>query len=86
MCTSTDAAGRYQLTVAQGTYYVFAKADEFLLERAYFTRAVACGLAVECRDHSKIPVQVGAGHILKGIDPADWFGPATEEAPRSPRV
>ena len=86
MCTATDAQGRYRLTVPHGTYYVFAKADEFLRERAYFTRAVPCGLAVECTDHTKIPVHVGAGRILTGIDPADWFGPATDDVPRPPRV
>ena len=86
ICAATDEQGRYRLTVPAGTYYVFAKAEEFLLERAYFTRAVLCGLDVECKDHTRIPVEVGAGRILTGVDPADWYERATDSVPWPPRV
>ena len=85
-CTATDARGHYRLRVSHGRYYVFARADEFLQSRAYFTRAVQCGLDIVCTDHAKIPVQVDAGQIATGVDPADWFGSATDDVTRKPRA
>lgn len=41
-----------------------------------YSQAVPCGLSVECSDHSLKAVDVQAGQLTGGIDPADWY--ATE--------
>ncbi len=38
-----------------------------------YTKAVPCGLAVECADHSLIDVAVAGGQHVSGVDPADWY-------------
>ncbi len=39
-----------------------------------YTKAVPCGLSVECSDRSLIPVEVQAGQT-SSADPADWYAP-----------
>lgn len=41
-----------------------------------YTKAVPCGLATECADHSLIDVTVTAGSTTTGVKPADWFAPS----------
>lgn len=38
-----------------------------------YTPAVACGLSVDCEDHSLIPVLVESGQVVSGIQPHDWY-------------
>lgn len=38
-----------------------------------YTKAVPCGLAAECSDHSLIDIQLAAGQAVTGINPADWY-------------
>lgn len=40
---------------------------------AGYTRAVQCGLTVECRDHALVSVHVSANATVSGIDPGDWY-------------
>ena len=40
-----------------------------------YTQAVACGLSVECSDHSLVPVQVLAGQEASGVQVRDWYAP-----------
>lgn len=40
-----------------------------------YSQGVPCGLSVECTDHSLITVEVLAGQVTGGIDPADWYAP-----------
>jgi len=40
-----------------------------------YSQAVPCGLSVDCSDHSLIAVEVLAGQLTGGIDPADWYAP-----------
>ena len=40
-----------------------------------YTKAVPCGLAAECADHSLIDVTVSAGQTATGISPGDWAAP-----------
>ena len=42
---------------------------------AGYSNAVACGLRFGCDDHSLLPVVVGSGEALTGIDPQDWYAP-----------
>jgi hypothetical protein len=78
--------------VKPGTYFVFTTTRPVQLAPyckvtfygAGFTKAVPCGLAVGCTDHTPIPVTVRAGHITTGIDPGDWYAP-TNLFPAPPR-
>lgn len=40
-----------------------------------YTRAVICGLAVECADHALIDVVVAAGATIPDINPGDSYAP-----------
>jgi hypothetical protein len=39
---------------------------------AAYTKAVPCGLTVNCTDHTLVPVHISAGATVTGIDPSDW--------------
>lgn len=41
-----------------------------------YSKAVPCGLSVNCTDHSLIVFEVRPGEASGGIDPADWYAPA----------
>ncbi len=40
-----------------------------------YTKAVPCGLATECADHSLIDVVVAPGQHVTDINPGDWYAP-----------
>lgn len=64
--------------VTPGDYYIVAyleDAPDAGLVGGY-TAAVACGLTVECTDHTLIPVSVAAGETTTGVDVRDWYAPA----------
>jgi len=70
----------YLLSVPPGTWVVFAWTREdgtgappIRLGGSY-SPAVACGLRIECTDHTPIPVEVHRGSTLTGIDICDWYG------------
>lgn len=64
---------QYTLQVPAGEYLVFARSDSVQPGlRAYYTRAVPCGLSVDCRDHEPMVVRVAAGQTRVDIAPADW--------------
>ncbi len=64
----------YQIdNLPTGTYYVVAYLPDTDQLRAGYTKAVPCGLSVECSDHALIPVEVTAGTATEGIDPGDWY-------------
>lgn len=46
-----------------------------------YTPAVACGLSVDCNDHSLIPITVTAGVTLDGINPNDYYAPENSFPP-----
>lgn len=65
----------YQIAgLAAGKYHVVAYVQGGGLSGGY-TPAVACGLSVNCTDHSLIDVTVFAGTDTPNIDPADWYAP-----------
>lgn len=70
-----------------GTYHVYAFSLDSLgfvagLPGGY-TKAVMCGLAYTCTDHSPIDVVIKANQETKGVDILDWFMPISE-APTLP--
>jgi len=40
-----------------------------------YTQAIACGLTVDCVDHSLIVVTVNAGSVTGGVNPVDFYAP-----------
>jgi hypothetical protein len=50
-----------------------------------FTKAVACGLSVNCTDHTLVEVQVKPGQVTNHIDPGDWYAP-TGSYPKDPTL
>ncbi len=59
--------------VDPGTYYVLAYAESNFA--GGWTKAVPCGLSVDCNDHSLTPVVVKAGKTASGIEVKDWYAP-----------
>ncbi|OGO48516.1 MAG: hypothetical protein A2Z30_04575 [Chloroflexi bacterium RBG_16_64_43] len=57
--------------------YVVPSASEGILVglAAGYSNAVACGLRFGCDDHGLLPVVVGSGEAVTGIDPQDWYAP-----------
>jgi hypothetical protein len=80
------SGGTYSLEIPAGTYYVLAYLIDPALHGgipdyfAAYSEAVLCGLAYGCDDHSLVPVFVGAGETVSGIDPTDWYLPPGEDA------
>ena len=59
--------------VDPGTYYVLAYSESNFA--GGWTKAVPCGLSVDCNDHSLTPVVVKAGVTTSGIELKDWYAP-----------
>lgn len=80
-CTDTaDDVHDYTIrNVPPGRYYVRASiknpAELGITDagKAYWDQFVVCGLKYGCKDHTKIPVTVGSGQAVIGVDPQDWY-------------
>lgn len=57
-----------------GTYNVVAYTTDGALAGGY-TKAVPCGLSVDCPDHTSFPVIITPGRKAVGIDLKDWYAP-----------
>ena len=73
----TTTANQTEMTMATnpGNYHVFAwpaDANSGTLVGAW-TPAVACGLSVDCKDHSPLAVMVKSDQITSGIEIKDWY-------------
>jgi hypothetical protein len=82
-CTSkltlTEIGLAYSLVVPPGRYRVYSASESTRAGyRAYFSKAVLCGLRIGCEDHEPIPVDVRANKTVSGVDPDDWFAPIGE--------
>jgi hypothetical protein len=73
----------FAIDVPSGRYYLVAYTQEEPRLSGGWTRAVPCGLTASCADHALIPVTVGAGQTVSGIDIGDWYAPA-EAFPAEP--
>ena len=73
---------RYRIErVPPGTYVVYAWLDDGKLGGSY-SKAVPCGLSVDCKDHSLIPVTIKTGQDVTGVDVCDWYGPPPPAPPK----
>lgn len=73
----TDAgASTFEMKdVDPGTYVVIAYPQNSAQLAGGYSKAVACGLSVSCKDHTLIPVEVKAGEIATGTEVKDWYAP-----------
>ena len=72
---TADGQASYQIdNLPAGEYFIVA----YLFGGDFgggYTAAVACGLSVDCANHSLLPVVVQAGQVTTGANPADWYAP-----------
>lgn len=73
----TTTANQTEMTLSAdpGNYHVFAwpaGADSGTFVGAW-TPAVACGLSVDCSDHTPLVVKVVADQISAGVEIKDWY-------------
>lgn len=58
-----------------GTYHFVAYLQSNPDQRGGYSKAVPCGLSVNCTDHSLIDVKVEAGQTVQNVDIKDWYAP-----------
>lgn len=63
----------FSAEVSPGNYAAYAWLPDFSLGGSY-SEAVACGLSVDCTDHSLVVFEVLAGELTSGIAVCDWYG------------
>ncbi|MEX1143560.1 MAG: hypothetical protein WEC16_01875 [Anaerolineales bacterium] len=63
----------FSAEVPTGTYTAYAWLPDFLIGGSY-SQAVACGLTVDCTDHSLVEFEVPGGGTTAGIQVCDWYG------------
>jgi len=57
-----------------GIYHIVAYTLDGGLSGGY-SKAVECGLTVECTDHSLVDVEVKAGAVTQDVQVKDWYAP-----------
>lgn len=66
----------YEIMVPAGDYYVYATASDNprnpKVKRAYYDKAVLCGMLPKCTDKTPVTVHVTSGAEHKNIDPISW--------------
>ena len=72
-CDADKSGATYSLTVAAGHYTVWAQTGDMPGYQAFYTNAVACGLAVACTDHAPVVVEVAGGQTVEAVSPGDWY-------------
>ncbi len=81
-CTETeDNDMNYQVTgaIAPAKYVIFAWTSNAEVGAEFggsYTPAIACGLSVECKDHTPIVLDLSANDTVKGVDIKDWYADA----------
>jgi len=65
----------YTLQLPEGTYVAYAWAPEYQVGGMY-SRAVTCGLAEACNDHTPVTFKVESGISLENVDICDWVIPS----------
>lgn len=63
----------YSVDLPNGPYQAYAWLPDFSIGGSY-SQAVACGLSVDCTDHSLVTFDVTAGSTTGGVNVCDWYG------------
>lgn len=68
--------GEFTITdVDPGTYVLFAYPQNSSTSVGGYSKAVACGLSVDCKDHSLVEVSVKANETVGSVEIRDWYAP-----------
>lgn len=71
-----SSAGEFVIdNLPAGTYYVVGYVENHPEIVGAYSQFVVCGLSVECKDHSLIPISVAEGERVTGIRLSDWYAP-----------
>lgn len=73
----------YALELEPGRYVAYARLPEDILQGGMYSRAVLCGLEVDCTDHDLVPVLIETREETSGVDLCDWYA-EPGEAPLPP--
>jgi hypothetical protein len=68
-------------SVPPGRYHLLAYKDDNPDIRAEYTRAVPCGLAASCIDHTLLDVVVGPGQDVRDIEITDYYSQSIPAEP-----
>jgi hypothetical protein len=63
----------FSAVVPAGNYTAYAWVQDFTYGGSY-SQAVACGLSVDCTDHTLVEFTVSAGANTSGVAVCDWYG------------
>ena len=77
----TENQSDYHIDLLPGRYIAFAYPERG--NGGSYSRAVPCGLSVECIDHTTLAFDVRLGETTSGIDICDWYSP--ESVPPNPK-
>ena len=73
-----EGQNTYTVELEAGTYHAYIWLPEDVLGGGMYSKAVPCGLKVDCTDHSLIPVIVKPKQETSGVDVCDWYAPPGE--------
>ncbi len=83
--TIGENQARYTIDLPIGNYITFAYLDNPDGPLGgHYSEFVACGLNVDCVDHSPLPFDVLAGQVTPEINICDWYDPAA--VPSNPKA
>jgi Tol biopolymer transport system component len=64
----------YSIELDPGEYLAFAyRESQSIKTGGMYSQAVACGLSVDCSDHTPLVFTVQAGETTSGVDICDWY-------------
>ena len=72
--TIAENQGTYAIELDPGEYLAYAyREGESIKIGGMYSQAVACGLTVDCSDHTPLVFTVLAGETAGGVDICDWY-------------
>lgn len=74
--TTTTNQTEMTLSFNPGVYHIFAwpAGTQNSTLVGSWTPAVACGLSVDCKDHSPLAITITSDKITSGVEIKDWYG------------
>lgn len=66
-------AASYEISLPDGSYYLYATTGEMPGVKAYYDEFVKCGMSVRCKSKRPIAVRVRPGQVTRGITVGDFW-------------
>ncbi len=73
ICDSEREGNNFSIELPPGRYQLWSQTADMQGYRSYYSKAVPCGLGVECSDHTPIVIELESGERYRNADPADWY-------------